>query len=179
MIRSLILVFLAWCYFPAGVFGQTPAPSPALPPTPVPETGFLSATKYTNAFFGFALPFPDDTDPSPMPRALRASIFGHFLIGLGTTGTKVAVLTVTAAELPLGSKDGAKESAIGPYLKMKELQIAGKDFWRSESKQESPNGTKKIVYATSLNGYVLQQNYFVQPAGYGEAGKEYCGADFL
>jgi hypothetical protein len=156
MIRSLIPVFLAWYYFAAGLFGQTPAPSPALPPTPAPETGFLSATTYTNAFFGFALPLPDDADPSPMPRALRASIFGHFLIGLGATGTQVAVLTVTAAESPLGSKDGARNAVYGPHLKMKELQIAGKDFWRSESKQESPKDTKKIVYATSLNGYVLQ-----------------------
>src|SRR5262249_45019794 len=99
---------------------------------------------------------PEDADPRPMPRALRGSIYGHFLIGFGTTGPEVALLTVTASELAPGSKDGAKEAAYGPFWKMRQLQIAGKDFWRSESKDESPKGNRKIVYATSLSRFVLQ-----------------------
>jgi hypothetical protein len=154
--KSLILaLFFLVCSCSAS-FCQAPPASAPQPSTPAPETGFVSPTQYTNAFFGFTLPLPKDPDVAPMSRALRASIFGHFVFGLGSLGADVAVLTVTANPLTPESKDAAKEASAGVLLKPTQVEIGGKDFWRSESVKDSHNTNQTIVFATSLNGYVLQ-----------------------
>jgi hypothetical protein len=149
----------------------------------VPEDAFISPEKYTNAFFGFALPLPQigqlqEFAPATHDRRRRT------LFGLRSYSHGISVLLVTAIESK-GSLDDVKKAASGrtwqstkPEIRGKQIwksekgswdkkaasgstgqstkpvTIAGKQFWKSEWEQESPAGMERN-YATQLNGYVV------------------------
>src|ERR1700728_4378919 len=122
-------------------------------PAPIPETGYVSDSRYLNAFFGFSMPVPQDAHFQDF--ALPAMGNSRSIFGLQTQRKGLTALTVSATESTGNPTDEAKKAAAGPKrASVKKVEIGGKEFWKSESKDDSRSGTMQtLVYATSLNGY--------------------------
>lgn len=132
-----------------------------------PETGFVSSEKYTSAFFGFSLPLPQDSALREFTLSLTGD--SHFLFGLqsqkvsaGFSGPKVklAVFAIIAKQSADSSPEQVRKAASGPKGKSTiQIEIGGKQFWKSESQEKGPSGkSRSVVFATALNGYILQFN---------------------
>ncbi len=150
----------------AGSLAQSP-PSDN-PPRVSPESGFVSTSKYTNEFFGFSLPLPK-TSGFPSVSEFKQSFQGDssrdFLFGLQSLSTnyvgskvRLTLLTVAAERSASNSQDEARKAASGPKGRtVTQINIDGKEFWKSELQEKSPEGKiRSVVYATALNGYVLR-----------------------
>ncbi len=125
-------------------------------PAPIPETGYVSDSRYVNAFFGFSMSVPQDAQFQDF--ALPAMGNSRSIFGLQTQRKGLTALTVSATESTGNPTDDAKKAAAGPKrASVKKVEIGGKEFWKSESEDDSRAGTMKtLIYATSLNGYTLQ-----------------------
>jgi len=161
------ILFLLGCLTPDGA-AQSDSPT-AKPPTVTPESAFTSASKYTNAFFGFALPMPKNL--ASLFREATPPLNGvsshHFLFGLQSLSTnysgahatpiKPTLLNVTA-EQSSAAPDEARKAASGPKgQSVTQIEIGGKEFWKGELQEKVPQGKmRSIVFATALNGFVLQ-----------------------
>ena len=144
-------MLLALC-LAACLSAQTAAPI-------LPEDGFISPSKYTNAFFGFALPIPQNTQLHSLSLPSR-SPSPRFLFGVQSQEHGITALTVTAAQTAAASSEDARKAASGPKgQSAKRVEINGKEFWKSESQDKSSAGKMRTVkYATALAGYVLEFN---------------------
>jgi len=119
----------------------------------VPEAGFVSSEKYTNAFFGFSLPLPQDS-------ALRGFALpsrSHSLFGLQSQAHGLTAFVIFAKETSGASSTLARKAAAGPKEQdTKKINIDGKEFWRSDSQQKSSAGKMRTIdYETAINGYLL------------------------
>lgn len=166
-IRLTTIAFLITC-LSAGSVAQSDA-STANPASVTPESGFISPSKYTNAFFGFSLPLPQDSPLREFSFPFKGDSPSHFLFGLQSqkvsTGffganVKLTAFTVTAKQSNSASPEEARIAASGPKGHgVTEIEIGGKKFWKSESHQKLPAGKMQSVgFAIALKGYVLQFN---------------------
>jgi hypothetical protein len=123
-----------------------------------PESGFVSPERYTNAFFGFSLPLPQD---APF-RDLRLPSRDHrySLFGLQAQRNGLTAFTITANQSSGASRDDVRKAASGPKgHSVKRIEVGGREFWKSESQEKGPAGKMRdVTYATGLNGYVLAFN---------------------
>jgi len=150
-LAKITLFIFCLCSVMRAQYTPTPQASGSL------EEGFVSRTKYTNAFFGFTLQFPQDTSlhglslPSGNPSR-------HFLFGLKSVEHGITALTVTAAPSGLASAEDARKAASGPKgQNAKRIEIGGKEFWKSESQDKGAAGKMWTVkYAAALMGYILE-----------------------
>ena len=107
-------------------------PEPAL----IPETGYVSDSRYVNAFFGFLLPLPQDADFRDF--ALPSKGNSHSVFGLQTQRKGLTALTVSAAQVTGNPTDDARKAAAGGKgASVKKVEIGGKEFWKSESEDDS------------------------------------------
>jgi hypothetical protein len=138
-------------------FGQSPSLSPGSSGL-VPEAGFLSPSKYTNAFFGFSLPRPQDASLHEKTLSLNRGARDHLLIGFHSPSKSLVSFTITATQLRGDSeKEARKSAAARTSWKAKETKIGGKTFWRSESPTKTGDGGMHLlILATAINGYTLQ-----------------------
>lgn len=122
-----------------------------------PEEGFISRTKYTNAFFGFTLPLPQDTNVHDLPLPSRDPS-RRFLFGLLSQLHGITSLTINAAQSGLATSEDARKAASGPKgQSTKRIEISGKEFWKSESQNKTSAGkVHTLTYATAMAGYVLE-----------------------
>jgi hypothetical protein len=124
-----------------------------------PEAGFVSSDKYTNAFFGFSLPLPQNASFRDLN---LSSIFKgerHFLFGAQSrnNGT-LTTITVSADQSREASRNNVRNAAAGPkHLSTKRIVIGEREFWKSASQEKSSAGSMQtITYSAGLNGYILQ-----------------------
>jgi hypothetical protein len=137
------------------VFGQALSLSPGSSAL-VPEAGFLSPSKYTNAFFGFSLPIPQDASLHEKTLSLNRGTRDHLLIGFHSPSKSLVSFTITATQLTGNSEREVRKSAAArTSSKAKETTIAGKTFWRSESPAKTGD-MQLLILATVINGYALQ-----------------------
>ncbi len=148
---SITLLLFAMCNA-----GRVQGP-PTIQGAASPEEGFVSHTKYTNAFFGFELAIPQNAQmrilalPSSSPSA-------RFLFGLESQDHGLTTVIVDAKQTPAASSEDARKAASGSEGEtVKPIEIGGKDFWKSEAQNKSSAGKmRKVKYATALAGYVLE-----------------------
>jgi hypothetical protein len=147
---SLVVVF--WT---AASFVQSSRPQLVTRPIPV-ESGFLSATKYTNAFFGFSLPLPKSSDLRELSAPPKGPALSDFLLGFASNNG-MNTFIVTAKKAGIVSDNPARNDAAGPMLlKTREMQIGGQVFWRSDSHQKKREGElQTLIFATELKKYVV------------------------
>lgn len=121
-----------------------------------PEAGFISSDKYTNAFFGFSLPLPQDS----AFRGLQLPSNGttHSLFGLKAQKNGLTAFTIQATQMNGASSEQARKAASEPKAQnVKKIEIDGKEFWKGESQKKSSAGKmRNITYITAINGYLLQ-----------------------
>jgi len=166
MTNVFLIIFLT---FTVGSLAQS-SPSAAISPRVALGSGFVSTTKYTNAFFGFSLPLPQTpglASFSEFKEPFDSDKSRHFLFGLKALSTnyfnskaRLTLLTVIAGQSTSASSEEVREAASGPKGKsVTRTEIGGKEFWRSESEEKTTKGTmRNVVFATALDGYVLQFN---------------------
>ncbi|MBA3913388.1 MAG: hypothetical protein H0X25_05940 [Acidobacteriales bacterium] len=120
-----------------------------------PESGFLSPARYTNAFFGFFLPLPQNAGLTPIP--LSSGAGNHFLYGLKAEGQNLSALSIFAQPVRKDPMAEAKAAArVGKKSSVKKIKIGGKDFWRGELTTDSPAGrATTVIYTTPLRGFVI------------------------
>ena len=122
----------------------------------VPEAGFISPDKYTNAFFGFSLPLPQDS----AFRAFQLPSNGpsHNLFGIQAQKKGLTAFTIEATLMNGASSEQARKAASEPKAQnVKKIEIDGKEFWKGESQVKSSAGKMwSINYATTINGYLLK-----------------------
>jgi hypothetical protein len=125
-------------------------------PAPIPETGYVSDSRYINAFFGFLLPLPQDAEFRDL--ALPSKGDSHSIFGAQTQRNGLTALTVKATRSNGNQTEDARKAAGGPKgLSVKKVEIGGKEFWKSESEDGSRAGTMHtLIYATTMSGYTLQ-----------------------
>jgi hypothetical protein len=114
----------------------------------VPEAGYLSPHQYTNAFFGFRLPLPED-----LPLQLeKASSTGRDHYMLSAFNLK-ADTTFEISALQINEADANQLMRAAPFI-----SIFGKEFSRGASQQKDEDGTlfRKVVYFTVIDGYLLE-----------------------
>lgn len=155
--RSMIVLSLLCLCLQLRLYGQSP--SPPLPLSDVgPETGFLSPSKYTNAFFGFSIFLPQDAGLREQTLSLNRGTRDHLLIGFHSPSKNLVSFKITARELGDRSGKEARNSAAGPdSSKPRETEIAGRTFWKSASpKTVTDHNMQTLIFSTAINGYVLQ-----------------------
>ena len=125
-------------------------------PAPIPETGYVSDSRYVNAFFGFSLPLPHDADFRDFALPSRGN--SHSIFGLQAQRKGLTALTVSATQATGNPTDDVRKAAAGGKgASVKRVEIGGKEFWKSESEDNSRAGTMHtFICATAMSGYTLQ-----------------------
>jgi hypothetical protein len=133
----------------------------------LPESAFISPEQYTNSFFGFSLPMPEknpsiittynvmkSNDPH---RRVLLSFQLRSVSGDWQPKPKLTFFSIVATNSSATSEN-AKDAAAGPKKRnVEQIEIGGKEFWKGESEENGPGGNNlTIVYAASIEGYVLQ-----------------------
>lgn len=156
--KSILAALLGTCLFAFSAHTQSVSSAPVMPPG-APEEGFVSPGKYTNAFFGFMLPVPQGEqfqDFSPNFAQATRDPSRHTLFGFQSFSHGLSTFLVTSNQ-SAGSTEDVKRAASGPKgQSARQLLIAGKEFWKSESEEKTKAGKiRSVFYSTSLRGYVV------------------------
>lgn len=156
--RPIVCVVLFSFLLDLSVCAQSPTSEPTSSAV-VPENGFLSPGKYTNAFFGFSLPIPKDAALREQTLSLqRGGAQDHFLLGIHSPHVGLTSFTITAREVPGESeKEARKNPSEATLSKPRETKIGSKTFWKSESLHKAGDrGMQTLVFSTTVDDYVLQ-----------------------
>jgi len=130
----------------------------------VPESGFVSPSKYTNAFFGFSLPLLKDSPLGSFTPSFKESSSGRTLFGLQwmSSGSfslrpRLTVFFIGARPASSSSDDEVKKAAAGAAgREVTQVDIGGRKFWKRETQQKVPEGKmQSATFATAMNGYIL------------------------
>src|ERR1700722_6753262 len=137
-------------------FQTVPLAQTVSEPASTPETGYVSDSRYFNAFFGFLLPLPQDADFRDFALPSKGNF--HSVFGLQSQRKGLTALTVSAAQVTSSPTDDARKAAAGVKgASVKRVQIGGKEFWKSESEDNGRSGSMHtVIYASPMNGYTLQ-----------------------
>ena len=148
-LKKLCFVFAIFSALSRACYAQDTAPA-------VPEAGFISPDKYTNAFLGFSLLLPRDAAFRGFQ--LPSSGASHSLFGLQAQKKGLTAFTIVATEMSGTSSAQAQKAASEPKAQnVKKTEIDGKEFWKGESQEESSAGKmRSIVYVAAINGYLLK-----------------------
>jgi hypothetical protein len=123
----------------------------------IPESGFISPSKYTNEFFGFSLPIPQGIDLHEQTLSLKRGTLDHFLLGFHAPDRGLVSFAITAKEVHGATKKEAKKLVAGLDSKPRETKIGGMLFWKSESPSQTNAGEmQRLAFSTSMNNYVLK-----------------------
>lgn len=129
-------------------------PAQTTPASAHPERAYFSSTKYTNAFFGFSLTLPPGADFGVMPVSAKPP--KHFLFGLEARQSQLTGIEVLADEAAKPSTDEVKQAISREDSHTRKIKIDGKDFWRSQSQQETAFGKQEFIgYGVALDGYIV------------------------
>jgi hypothetical protein len=152
----LLRIACASCLLLAVATAQsTPA---ALQQLAAPESAFVSADQYTNAFFGFSMRKPPRDVPYQLLLVPSRASGRHSLFGLKVQRNGLTALTIDATESKDTSSDAVRETASGPEKQnVTMIPIGGRQFWKRESKKKGPEGEMRtLTYTTGINGYILR-----------------------
>jgi hypothetical protein len=167
-LRSAIFIVLIglvdclWSGAQAQMVAPLSDPAPALTAEADPENAFLSATRYTNAYFGFGFEFPPNTGlkPIPLPSTVDRRIM---LLAMAGSSPPHPVVSISAFEYRGKNWTDAKgilrrELDQELYTGVEELHglskttIDGHQFFYFETRKAV---SQLMELATELNGYVV------------------------
>jgi len=119
-----------------------------------PESGFISPAKYTNAFFGFSLPLPQDAQLKLLvENAPKHTATRHILFAANSTNKGYPEIVVGVDEI-IGSGEADAKSTVLSFGAQKAdvIEIGGKEFSRGRWRADK---IYRVAYVTRLNGYLL------------------------
>lgn len=124
-----------------------------------PEDGFISTENYTNAFFGFSVPFPRGIQLTLLKESAGAGQpYRRALFGVNSQSKGYPVFVVLADEIASSRITDPKDAlaALGAQ-KVRNTNLGGRDFAMGQSKSE---GVYHVDYATAAKGYMLYLSVF-------------------
>ncbi|GEM_PF-3432068 len=140
----------------------TQADSTPQPKVPIPESGYLSAHEYTNAFFGFTIQLPRSGNFQIRDFSQKNNTrIQHYLLSESSSQKNFTEWSITAtqvfkdpdqeAEKAVMFRDAPKQD--GPQA----LSIGRHLFWKSElDRRDTKPKLYQIRYATGIGGFVIQ-----------------------
>ena len=157
-IAALIVLFCfacrGWCAYP-----DSP---PLRPKVPIPESGYLSARQYTNAFFGFTIALPKSGHFQIRDFSEKNdSRLRHFLLSETSLEKGLTEWSITATQVFRTPDEEAEKAVIFREAEKQgdpgALSISRKLFWKNEV-QTTVNRQKlyQVRYATAIHGFVLK-----------------------
>lgn len=124
-------------------------------PAPIPETGYVSDLRYVNVFFGFSLPLPQDAGFRDFVLPSKGN--SHAIFGIQCQRKGLTVLRVSATQSTGTPSDEARKAAGIKGASVKKVDVGGREFWKSESDDDSHAGTMHtLIYTTAMSAYTLQ-----------------------
>jgi hypothetical protein len=115
----------------------------------VPETAFISADRYTNAFFGFSLPLPQERDFHAA--RVKSSDNERYVFALGRAEGNT---TIVISAKPMNGADAETLMRAAP-----QIWLHGMEFGKGTSQQKTPAGKVwKATYLTVIDSYLLEFN---------------------
>jgi hypothetical protein len=153
MLSWRITLLLALCC--PSAFPQAGAPAPSAPL--LPETSYVSAQAYTNAYFGFTIPLPPHRPFQLVDLSASQKPFQHFLFGVEYSHKGLTTLLISANQASGNVYDEAKRAAAAGHKKdLGGMSIGGKLFWKVESEEKTVAGKMhSLHYTAPLGGYIL------------------------
>jgi hypothetical protein len=117
----------------------------------VPEAAFVSPQRYTNAFFGFYLPLPEEQG-FHTARVKASSVGEHYLFALGR---EQANTTLVISAQQMKSEDAAQLMRAAPLI-----SLHGIEFGKGVSDKKTREGGRiwKAVYLTVIGNYLVEFN---------------------
>ncbi|HKT23133.1 MAG TPA: hypothetical protein VJR04_00940 [Terriglobales bacterium] len=158
MRRIFALLPLLWLAF--GICAH--ADSTPQPKVPIPESGYLSAHEYTNAYFGFTIQLPKSGNFQVRDFSEKNNTrIQHYLLSQSSSQKDFVEWSITATQV-FKDPDMAAEKAVifrdmpkqdGPQA----LSIGRHLFWKSEAeKTDVKPKLYQLRYATGIGGFVVQ-----------------------
>ncbi len=137
--------------------GSKAQTAPAAQPSRAQETGSTTDGKYTNPFFGFSLPLPEDASLRNITLPYNDTR-KEFLFGLQGQDHGFVSFIVTAIRADSASSDDAKREVSDSRAGVpNKVMIGGRQFWRSEFLDKEPAGKmQNVEYATPLGNSLLK-----------------------
>lgn len=119
------------------------------------ERGYLSASAYTNAFFGFRVSIPEGVKFQEL--RTRKDLPGGQRLLFGLHSDQGGTGFVITAERHAGAKSAtAKETVTRVTKDVEKTTIGGREFWKGVSSERTRDGVmRQASYAVELNGYVV------------------------
>ncbi len=137
----------------------------ANPSDGTPERAYISATAYTNAFFGFSLTLPHGVPfrqwAVPSADSTQRFLFGvqvELIKGAFSPHAAASVMEIMCKQAGEESAEEAQKFVAGKKnLKATHIGIAGRDFWKSEAEENGKAGKMhSINYAAPLGEYAVE-----------------------
>ena len=158
MRRIFALLSLPWFLLEIGAR----ADSTPQPKVPIPESGYLSAHEYTNAYFGFTIQLPKSGTFQIRDFSQKNNTrIQHFLLSQSSAKKDFVEWSITATQVFKDPDQEAEKAVIfrdalkqdGPQA----LSIGRRLFWKSETeKTDTKPKLYQMRYATGIGGFVLQ-----------------------
>lgn len=131
-----------------------------MPRAIVPESAFVSQHQYTNAFFGFKLPLPDDRHYQVMDLSESNKALQHFLFAEKSANRGLTLLIVSANQVLGNAEEEAQKTVFLPGQQGSKgpegLAIGGHLFWKNQTEQKTFAGkVYRLRYATAARGFVI------------------------
>jgi hypothetical protein len=126
---------------------------------PKPEDGFVSSENYTNAFFGFSVPFPRNVQLTLLSESRGArDPYRHVLFGAMSHSPGHAEFLILADEIASSGITDPREAlrALGAR-EITNVTLGGKSFATGRSKS---GPIYFVYYATAVKGYILYLSVF-------------------
>jgi hypothetical protein len=158
MRRIFALLPLLWLV--VGICAR--ADSTPQPKVPIPESGYISAHEYANAYFGFTIQLPKSGNFQIRDFSQKNNTrVQHYLLSQSSTQKDFVEWSITAtqvfkdpdqeAEKAVMFRDAPKQD--GPQA----LSIGRHLFWKSDTeKTDTKPKLYQMRYATGIGGFVLQ-----------------------
>lgn len=128
------------------LIGVTPGPSSSV----LPEAAYVSSARYTNAFFGFFFPLPQERGFHIA--SVKSTRLERYLFALGGAQGNTT-LVISAKQMNSGDADQLMRAA--PVI-----WLHGKEFGKGISDEKTPEGGRvwKATYLTVIGSYLLEFN---------------------
>lgn len=155
LLRILIVTITLWAGCIVGARAQQDAPSgqPHRPPI-YEESGFLSPTRYTSAFFGFSFELPESSDVRTLEQPLQPDQYALLSIVLRNGHRPPTALDIAAIES--GGPVGSAEDAVRKWRDELKRTNAG----ATSARQKTIGGHRFHIGETS-SPYELHHNQLV------------------
>ena len=158
MRRILALISLV-CFSTAVCVAADSTPQPKIP---IPESGYLSAHEYTNAYFGFTIQLPKSGNFQIRDFSQKNNTrIHHYLLTESSTQKNFIEWSITATQVFKDPDLEAQKAVIFPDAPKQDgpqaLSIGRHLFWKSETeKTDIKPKLYETRYATGIGGFVVQ-----------------------